>query len=182
MNYKCHNGYTYFGILFIIALIGLSLSGAAMIFQVEQQREKERELLFIGQQYIAAISSYYHAAPGGFKIYPKKMEDLLRDPRYPTVKRHLRKPWRDPLTGQDKWGLVYTQQGGIAGIYSFSNGRPLKKTGFGALEVFLANKEKYTEWRFLYITETSNASDQNLISQDDDNVLGGNGNGVDNVY
>lgn len=160
-------GFTYFGALFIVALIGLALSGAAMVWQVASQREKEAELLFIGQQYIAAISSYYRAAPGGIKQYPRRISDLLHDPRYPNIKRHLRKPWIDPMTGSKEWGLVYTKQGGIAGIYSLSSRNPLKQKDFGPLETLLAVKASYREWKFVYIAATDTAPQTNVEFQEE---------------
>jgi type II secretory pathway pseudopilin PulG len=161
-----NRGYTYFGVLLAVALIGLSLAGAAAIWKVLQQREKERELLFVGQQYIDAISSYYHAAPGGAKKYPRNMTELLRDPRYPNIKRHLRKPWRDPLTGSSQWGIVLTKQGGIAGIYSQAEGTPLKQAGFGALDALLAGKPSYRDWRFIYIAATDDTPKETSDNQD----------------
>jgi type II secretory pathway pseudopilin PulG len=170
---QLQDGYTYLGLLLAIVLIGLGLSGAALVWQIEQQREKERQLIFIGQQYIDAIASYYHSAPGGVKKYPRKLADLLRDSRYLTVKRHLRKPWKDPFTHSSKWGLVYTKQGGIAGVYSLSPGTPLKQSGFGALESLLAAKTSYQEWRFIYIaaadTSNQNANTANPDTENEDN-------------
>ncbi len=153
-------GYTYFGVLFVIALIGLALSGAAMIWQVEQQREKERDLLFIGQQYIDAIAGYYHAAPGGNKKYPRNLADLLRDPRYPTFKRHLRKPWLDPLTLKNDWALIRTRQGGIAGVFSQAEGVPIKQAGFGELDWMLSGKTSYQDWQFIYIAAADKNQDK----------------------
>lgn len=148
-------GFTYLGVMFIVALIGLALSGAAGVWQVAQQREKERQMLWIGQQYIDAIASYYHASPGGNKRYPRTLDELLRDPRYPIIKRHLRKLWRDPLTGSSDWGLVRTSQGGIAGVYSHAQGQPFKQAGFGASEKWLAAKKSYQEWQFVYFSSSA---------------------------
>ena len=147
-----HRGYTYFGVLFAIMLVGLALTGAAAVSEVQQQRFKEQQLLYVGQQYMAAIGSYYNASPGGAKQYPQKLADLLRDPRYPTVKRHLRKPWPDPMTASGKWGLVRTRQGQIAGVYSRARGVPLKRVGFGNAELDrrFADKKSYTQWKFIY--------------------------------
>lgn len=157
-------GYTYFGLLFVVTLIGLGLAGAAMVWKIQQQREKERELLFVGQQYIDAIASYYHAAPGGAKKYPRSMEDLLRDPRFPNIKRHLRKPWRDPLTGSREWEIVYTKEGGIAGVHSRAEGTPLKQAGFGTLDQLLAGKASYADWRFIYVAANDDNKDTGISS------------------
>ena len=147
-----HRGYTYFGVLFVVMLVGLALTGAAAVTEVQQQRLKEQQLLYVGKQYLAAIGSYYNAAPGGAKQYPPELADLLRDPRYPTVKRHLRKPWRDPMTASGKWGLVRTREGRIAGVYSRARGVPLKRRGFGSAELDrdFADSKSYGQWKFIY--------------------------------
>lgn len=147
-------------------LISLALTGASVIWKIEKQREKEAELLFIGQQYTEAIASYYHASPGGAKKYPRTIDELLRDPRYVTVKRHLRQPWRDPLTGLNNWGIIYTKQGGIAGIYSNALGTPLKQAGFGVLDSMLAGKSSYYDWKFIYIAAADDTLRQAKESQD----------------
>ena len=149
-------GYTYFGVLFVVVLIGLALSGASMVWQFQVQRQKEQQLLFVGHQYTEAIASYYHAAPGGMKHYPKTIAELLRDPRYPNIKRHLRKPWLDPFTMKSDWVLIRTKQSGIAGISSLANGRPIKQRRFGneVLDRRLGGKTSYQQWRFIYIAAT----------------------------
>lgn len=152
-------GYTYFGVLFVVMLISLALTGAAAVWQVQQQRQKERQLLYVGQQYRDAIDSYYNGGPGGFRQYPRKLADLLKDPRYPDIKRHLRKPWRDPMTPSGQWGLVRTSQGAIAGVYSLAQGVPLKQAGFDdlALERAFANKKSYSQWKFVYFDASAAA-------------------------
>ena len=149
---RIHRGYTYFGVLFAVLLVGLALAGASAVSEVQQQRFKEQQLLYVGQQYMAAIGSYYNASPGGAKQYPQKLTDLLLDPRYPIVKRHLRKPWPDPMTRSGEWGLVRTRQGRIAGVYSRARGVPLKRAGFGNVELdrIFADKKSYTQWKFIY--------------------------------
>ena len=149
-------GYTYFGVLFVVVLIGLALSGASMIWQFQVQRQKEQQLLFIGNQYTQAIASYYHAAPGGIKHYPKTIAELLRDPRYPNIKRHLRKPWLDPFTMKSDWVLIRTKQGGIAGVFSLARGTPIKQARFGneVLDRLLGGKTSYQQWKFIYIAAT----------------------------
>ena len=156
MKFDCKkylNGFTYFGVLFVVVLIGLALSGASVIWQFQVQRQKEQQLMFIGHQYTNAIASYYHAAPGGVKHYPKTIAELLRDPRYPNVKRHLRKPWLDPFTMKSDWVLIRTKQGGIAGVSSLASGTPIKQAGFGneTLDLLLGGKTSYQQWRFIYI-------------------------------
>ena len=145
------SGYTYFGLLFAIALIGLALSGASMIYKVEQQREKEEELLFVGSEYINAIKSYYQSGTGGINLYPKSINDLLSDPRTPITKRHLRKPWKDPMTNKFDWVLIKNKQGQLIGLHSSALKKTIKKKNFGEFESLFADKKTYQDWRFVFI-------------------------------
>lgn len=145
-------GYSYFGLLFAVALIGLALTGTSLVVRVQQQRQQERQLLFIGQQYLDAIGSYYQATPGPAKQFPRRMQDLLRDPRSARVTRHLRQPWPDPMTASGSWQLLRTPQGGIAGIRSLSTRHTIKKSGFGRLllDDLLTGKTSHQGWFFIY--------------------------------
>src|SRR5262249_21721971 len=89
-------GFTYIGILIAIAVMGAGLAALGPVARTLQLRELESELMFSGDQIRRAIESYYENSPGGFKQYPKKLEDLLRDNRYPGVRRHLRRIYIDP--------------------------------------------------------------------------------------
>ena len=44
--------------------------------------------------------------------------------------RHLRRLYRDPLTGSADWGVVKGPDGGVIGVYSQAPGKPLKQDGF----------------------------------------------------
>lgn len=156
---KSQSGFTYFGTLFIVTIIGLALSGASVVWRIQLQREKEKELIFIGEQYINAIASYYNTSNGDAKHYPEKLEYLVKDPRATILKRHIRKLWKDPLTNKSDWGIIKAADNGIAGIYSKAKGKPIKKNGFGSLESLLANKTSYSEWQFIYIVKKRKRND-----------------------
>ncbi|WP_293005571.1 hypothetical protein [Nitrosomonas sp.] len=97
------NGFVYLWALFSIALAGVIMAGAAQVWQAKSQRDKEAELLFIGEQFRKAIMSYHNS---GTKQYPEKLEDLLQDGRAINVQRHLRKIYLDPITNSEEWGLI----------------------------------------------------------------------------
>ncbi len=160
-------GFTYFGVLFVLVLLGLALTGASAVWQLESQRMKERELLYIGMQYLQAIESFRNSGQGVSR-YPKTMDELLRDPRSATLRRHLRKRWRDPMTGSLDWGLVRTRLGGIAGVYSLGQGTPLKQANFGnpTLDKLLSGKTSYRQWRFV----------DEQVADDQDNTPDADGN------
>src|SRR5688572_13941479 len=141
-------GFTYIGLLIFLAILGLASAATLSLGSLVQQRESEAELLFIGGQYAAAFRSFFEATPAGQRQYPAKLEDLLRDPRYAGIRRHLRKIYVDPITGTEEWGVVAAPGGGIMGIHSLSGRGPIKVAGFDPAFAPLADKKKYSEWIF----------------------------------
>jgi type II secretory pathway pseudopilin PulG len=144
-----NRGFTYIGLLFAVAILGTGLASTGIVWHIAQQREKERELLFIGQQFRFAIERYYLSTPEGVKKFPLRLEDLLLDPRQPMTQRYLRRIYIDPMTGKDEWGLVKAADGGIMGVYSLSDQAPVKQAQFRNAERFFDGREKYSEWRFI---------------------------------
>lgn len=150
-------GFTYVGLLIAIVFFGLGSVSVARVLASSEQGEKERELLFIGQQFREAISFYY-AAGTGARRYPEKLEDLLADPRFSTIKRHLRRIYNDPITGKAEWGVVIAPEGGIMGVHSLSERKPMKRTNFDLPNLNLNEVSKTTEvrnytyrdWQFVY--------------------------------
>ncbi|MBL0010223.1 MAG: hypothetical protein IPP22_02805 [Nitrosomonas sp.] len=100
---QLENGFVYLWALFAIALAGIVMAGTGQVWQAKSLREKEAELLYIGEQFRKAVMSYYNTGP---KQYPESLEDLLHDTRTPAVKRHLRKIYTDPITNTAEWGLI----------------------------------------------------------------------------
>lgn len=79
--------------------------------------------------------------------YPGSLEELLKDERFPGVRRHLRKVFVDPMTGKAEWGLVKVS-GRIVGIHSLSTAVPIKQAGFEGEEQAFTGAQSYTEWVF----------------------------------
>jgi type II secretory pathway pseudopilin PulG len=152
-SWNPQSGYTYVGVLFIIATIGLTLSLASTLWSFAQQREKERELLFVGNQFRKAIQQYYVKTPGFVKTFPPNLEALLEDNRFVTTQRYLRKIYLDPMTNTAEWGLINSPQGGIMGVYSMSDDKPIKQDGFAEVNNQLANRKHYSEWQFFYFPQ-----------------------------
>lgn len=142
-------GFTYIWMMFTVAAIGLTLAAAGQSWRTQAQREKEKELIFAGDQLRRAIGSYYESSPGA-KRFPPSLEKLLLDDRFPFVKRHLRKIFADPLTGKFEWGLI-TQPGvGIMGVHSLSTGKPRKHANFHERYADFEKAETYKDWKFVY--------------------------------
>lgn len=142
------SGFTYFGVLFLLVILSLGLTGAAQLWATANQRERERELLWVGTQYVKALRAYHKRSPG-IKTFPRSLDELLEDRRFPVPVRHLRQPYRDPITRLDDWGLIKTVDGRIAGIYSLSDERPRKQGNFPPAWEEFAGAADYGGWRFI---------------------------------
>jgi type II secretory pathway pseudopilin PulG len=141
-------GFTLLGLLFLVAVLGAGLAVLGTVWKTVNQREKEAELLFVGDQYRRALASYHRLGPGAEKRYPKKLEDLLRDPRFPNTVRHLRRLQPDPVTGGD-WVLLRDAEGGIQGVHSTSTAPPRKTAGFPREYAAFEGAGSYADWVFL---------------------------------
>ena len=100
-------GFTYVGLLVLVTVIGLVGAAALKVDALMRRAAAERELLETGAAFADALRSYADATPRGQPTQPPSLQDLLRDPRYPGVRRHLRKIFVDPMTGKAEWGIVY---------------------------------------------------------------------------
>jgi len=141
-------GFTYLTILFVVAIMGVGLALVGEVWVTAAVRDREAELLFVGNQYRKAIERYYLNGP---RQYPRTLADLLKDPRKPGTERYLRRLYPDPLTGKDKWGVVKAPDGGVMGVYSLSEDKPLKSRNFGAWDREFTDTIHYMDWKFMFI-------------------------------
>jgi type II secretory pathway pseudopilin PulG len=143
-------GVTYLYVLLMIAVLGAGAAAVAEVWVTHSQREREAELLFVGEQYRKAIGAYFESTPGAARQYPRSLEDLLRDRRYPVVRRYLRRIYADPMTGSPDWGIVKAPDGGIAGVYSTSTREAFKQKNFRPEHESFEGATSYVEWKFTY--------------------------------
>lgn len=147
-------GFTYLGVLFAVAILGAVLSSTAVVWQVQVQRDKEQELLFIGHAYRQAITQYYEKTPGTTKQFPQKLEDLLEDKRQTQLTRYLRRIYLDPMTASKDWGLVTGPGATIVGVYSRSTREPIKTANFEEADRDFAGAVSYMDWKFTFTMPT----------------------------
>jgi type II secretory pathway pseudopilin PulG len=117
-------GFSYLGVLFAIAITGVALLAVSEVWTKVAERQKLAQLDWVGQQYVQAIESYYYANTGSVHFYPTKLDDLLEDKRYLSVKRHLRTLYPDPYTGALSWKPMTSSTGGIQGVAFDHDGDP----------------------------------------------------------
>jgi type II secretory pathway pseudopilin PulG len=154
-----HGGFTFLGLLLVVAILGVGLMAVGEMWHTAHKREQERSLLFVGDQFRRAIRAYYQHTPPTYRQqpYPTTLEALLKDPRYSTTQRYLRKVYSDPITGSAEWGLLKRADGGIYGVYSLSEEVPIKQANFRFDDRYFAGKTKYTEWQFTFIPSQESA-------------------------
>lgn len=143
-------GFTYVVVMFAVAVAAVAATRAMEGTAVFERQTREAELLYIGGLYRDAIVSYHDNSPGTLRTYPKKLEDLLEDDRTSTLRRHLRKIYRDPVTGDSNWGLVMTADDRVMGVYSLSAKRPQKQGGFGGDNASFKDAQSYQDWKFIH--------------------------------
>lgn len=142
-------GFTYIGLLILLAIIALVASASLQVGSILQRRAAEEELLAIGLEFRHALQSYAARSPVGQKRYPASLADLIKDPRFPNTVRHLRKIYVDPLTGNAEWGIVNAVDGkGVIAVFSLSQDKPIKVGNFDPVWQGFESSESYQRWRF----------------------------------
>jgi type II secretory pathway pseudopilin PulG len=143
-------GFTLIAVLAALAI--LAFTTQAVLFNLSQQAQREREarLLEIGQGYVDAIGRYYETSPGTRKAWPQTLEDLLEDKRWVSTTRYLRQISDDPITRSPQWGLITADGGGIRGVYSLSSETPIRRTEIALNHLTLPAASQYRQWKFVY--------------------------------
>jgi type II secretory pathway pseudopilin PulG len=136
-------------VLLFVLVSTLGASSLVEMHQTQTRREKEEQLLFVGDQYRRAIASYYGMVPpGGARALPKSIDELLNDQRFTKPVQHLRRAYPDPMTGRVDWVLVQGVSG-FMGVRSRSTMEPFKKSGFAQGYQLFENSSSYAQWEFV---------------------------------
>jgi type II secretory pathway pseudopilin PulG len=144
-------GFTYISALVFVAVMGITLSTAGGLWSAVMKREREQELLFRGDQILRAIDSYYKQTPGNrLREYPRSMQDLLKDPRFPSIKRHLRRTFQNPISKDGNWEYILDRKGCIKGVFAKSQEQPNKKGRFPAGYELFEKAAFYSDWKFTH--------------------------------
>jgi len=95
-------GYNMVMLIVAITVLNIMIAAVLPLMSTQIQREKEEELIFRGFQYAEAIRIFHQK----FQHYPTKLEQLLE-----VKPRTIRQLWKDPMTKDGKWGLIFQGQG-----------------------------------------------------------------------
>lgn len=143
-------GFTYVVMLLALAIFCVGLAAIGKTWSVVAQRDKEDELIQIGDEYESAIADYYNHSPSKVKKYPGSFQDLLQDTRYVGTVRHIRRIYIDPITKNSTWGLIPAPDGGFMGVYSLSTKETLHKTPVMLTDGSFVAGLRYIDWKFVY--------------------------------
>ena len=134
--------------LVLLAAMAASASVVAVRWADEAQREREQELLRIGNEIAGALAAYAKDSAGSTRSHPQELEMLLEDRRAFGTRRFLRRIEPDPMTGKSQWGLIRAEDGGIAGVFSLGEGRPFLRAPRALPCVDLPVADRYADWKF----------------------------------
>ena len=140
-------GFTFLWVLLAVAFLGIALAAVGTMWATVAQRDREAQLLFVGDAYRNAIASYYNSGPVAHQL-PRDLEDLVDDRRLPQPRRHLRRLYADPMTGRTDWQLSRDPDGGIFGVSSTSQRAPFKRSNFSAQDGQFEGTECLCDWKF----------------------------------
>ncbi|EDT04765.1 hypothetical protein [Burkholderia ambifaria] len=143
-------GVAYFWALLMVLFITLGLGKLLDNVANSNRRAREAELLYVGNLYRDAIRQYSESTPAGTRPYPDKLDDLLRDPRYPVIRRYLRQRYRDPIT-RHAFDPIQAPAGGVMGVRSSSTQKPIKISGFNNDQTGFSTARSYQQWEFIYV-------------------------------
>jgi type II secretory pathway pseudopilin PulG len=147
---QTQTGFTLVAVLAAMFLLALATQQVMQVVSQQAQREREADLLRIGTAYAQAIGTYYESSPGTVKEWPTSLQDLVNDRRFVTLRRHLREVYADPITRSVQWGTVPALGGGIAGVYSLSEAKPIRSGGIDVQDLGLPAASRYSDWKFIY--------------------------------
>ena len=122
-------GYALLLVMFFLALLVLTTITVAPNVLTDGRREKEKEMVWRGKQYVRGIKRYYMKT----HRFPTEIDDLVK-PK--TGIRFLRQAYKDPMNDVDgSWRLIYVGPNGqlIGSLKAQVPGAPgMAVPGFGA--------------------------------------------------
>ena len=145
-------GFTLLAVTATVALVSLALAAAGPLWSEQRRRDRELELLQLGVLYAQALQSYRDASPGSEQQYPARLEDLMLDTRFVGTRRHLRRPYPDPMSRARPWGLVTDARGRIQGVFSRSEAPPIAQGPVILDDRVLPAALRYIDWQFIALS------------------------------
>jgi hypothetical protein len=104
---KNQGGYALLLVVFLTALLVVGTMSIGLRILTEGRREKEKEMIWRGQQYTRGIKLYYRK----LGRFPNSLDDLTK-PKIGNI-RFMRQAYKDPMNKEDgSWRLIYVGPAG----------------------------------------------------------------------
>lgn len=100
-------GFTLAGLICVMTAVVVTSAVMVPYHVMESRREREKELIFRGEEYVRAIRKYQRK----YQSYPAAIDDLLTRDGY----RFLRKQYKDPISGEDFRFINVNNDGTLTG-------------------------------------------------------------------
>src|SRR5437660_8577104 len=118
-------GFSLAALIFFATAASILAAAAVPAYQMQAKREREKELIFRGEEYARAILKYKNK----FGVLPTSVDQLIQT----NGLRFLRRAYKDPITGKDFRLLRYNPDGTIGGSKVSQNANP--KSLFGEVPI-----------------------------------------------
>lgn len=101
-------GYALLFVLFLMVLILIGASTAVLDSYTQGQREKEKMMIWRGEQYQRAVGMFYRK----FGRFPTSIDDLVKEQNGNI--RFLREAYKNPMNKEDgSWRFIYVTPAGL---------------------------------------------------------------------
>lgn len=95
-------GFSLVMLVMVVTVLGIGLAAALPRWSEMIRRDKEEELISRGFQYVEAIRLFQRR----FQRYPTTLDELIK-----VKPRCIRRLWKDPMTENGRWAIIYFGQG-----------------------------------------------------------------------
>jgi len=120
-------GFSLAALIFFATAASILAAAAVPAYQMQAKREREKELIFRGEEYTRAIQKYQRK----FGVYPGSIDQLVQT----NGLRFLRRAYKDPITGKDFRLIRINPDGSLSGSKLFAqNVNP--QSLFGNTQIF----------------------------------------------
>jgi hypothetical protein len=104
---SCQDGYALMMVIFFTAVMLIGAMAVAPRILQEGKREKEKEMIWRGRQYVRGVKLYYRK----MGRFPTSIDDLTK-PKTGSL-RFMRQAYKDPMNTEDgSWRLIYVGPAG----------------------------------------------------------------------
>lgn len=97
------DAFTLVTLAVLVTVLNIVVAAALPVWSQQIKRDKEEELIFRGLQYAEAIRIFQKRVGR----YPLRLEELIE-----IEPRSIRQLWKDPMTEDGEWGLMFAAAGG----------------------------------------------------------------------